>query len=507
MFDAVLEGLSRLLSPGNFALLMAGSAMGIAIGILPGIGGLVGLSILLPFIWEMEPFAAMPLMIGLLAVVNTSDTITCVLVGVPGTAGSVATIMDGYPLAKKGEAGRALGAAFAASAFGGVVGAALLAASLPIFRPLVMMLRAPELFMFVILGVVITGALSGREPLKGMVSAGIGLMLASIGGAGAYQVLRYYFGIPYLYDGIPVLLVALGVFGIVEVIDLARKGLPIAGRYSLGKGAREGVKDTFREWKLLLRSTFLGAWIGFLPGMGASVANWVAYGHAMQSSKDASNFGKGDIRGVIAPECANNACRGGDLIPTLLFGVPGSASMALFMAALIVLGIVPGPDVVTKHLPLFWNIVWGLAIANVLGAVICYSFTRHLAKLTTIRIHLLVPFMFAVIFMGAVQASQSWGDVAVLLGLALLGWTMKQFGFVRPPLLVGFVLGPLAERYLWISQQRYGLDWLTQPGVIIIGVITVVSLVASMRYQKRQERHQQEQERLLLQKQQEGGDR
>ncbi|MFH1087045.1 MAG: tripartite tricarboxylate transporter permease [Chloroflexota bacterium] len=485
MIDAIVEGLMQLLSPFNFGLLCAGMAMGIVLGILPGIGGMVGLSLLLPFIWELQPYQAMPLMIGLLAVVNTSDTITCVLVGVPGTAGSVATIMDGYPLAQKGEAGRALSAAFAASAIGGVLGAALLALSLPIFRPLVMMLRAPELFMFVILGVVMTGALSGREPLKGLISAGLGLMLASIGGAGAFSVLRYYFGIHYLYGGIPVLLVALGVFGIVEVADLARKGLPIAGRYSLGKGTIDGLKDTLREWALTLRATLLGAYIGFLPGMGSSVANWVAYGHAIQSAKDSSNFGKGDIRGVIAPEAANNACRGGDLIPTLMFGVPGSASMALFLAAMIVLGVVPGPDMVTKHLPLFWNIVWGLAIANVLGALVCFTFTRHLAKLTTINIHKLVPFIIGIIFIGAVQASQSWGDILVLLGLGVLGWIMKQYGFVRPPLLVGFVLGPLAERYLWIAQQRYGLEWLTHPSVIVIGLMTAVSLWASIRYQRK----------------------
>ncbi len=467
-------------------MLSLGVVLGMMVGIIPGIGGLVGMAILLPFIWEMDAYTAMPLMIGLVAVTVTADTITCVLVGIPGTAGSVATIVDGYPMAQKGEAGRALSAAFAASAIGGVLGAVLLAASIPVLRPLVLLLGSPELFMFVLLGVVMLSSLAGGQPLKGMISAGIGLMLAGVGGAGAFQVIRYYFGVPYLYGGFPVVIVALGIFGIAEVIELMRKGVPIAGGFSLGKGAMEGLRDVVREWSLVLRCTGLGAFVGFIPGMGGSVANWIGYGHAVQSAKDRSKFGKGDIRGVIGPETANNAARGGVLIPTLMFGVPGNATMALFLAAFIVLGIYPGPDMVTKHLALVFNIVWSLAIANVLGAVLCFFLIRYLAKLTTVPIHQLAPFLIVIIMIGAVQASQNWGDVAALVALGTLGWLMKQGGFVRPPLLVGFVLGPLAERYLWISVQKYGaLAWLLKPGVIVIGLLTIVSMVISIRWQKK----------------------
>ncbi len=485
MLEALGEGFIRLATPFHLGLLCLGVLMGMAVGIIPGIGGLVGMAIVLPFVWELDPYAAMPLMVGLLAVTVTADTITCVLVGIPGTAGSVATIIDGYPLAQKGEAGRALSAAFGASAIGGVLGAALLAASLPIFRPIVMLLGSPELFMFVLFGIAMVATLTGRQPLMGMISAGIGLMLAAVGGAGTVAVIRYYFGITYFYDGFPLIVVALGIFGIAEVIELIRKGLPIAGGYSLGKGAMAGLRDVVREWSLVLRCTGLGTFIGFIPGIGGSVANWVGYGHAVQSAKGTSNFGQGDIRGVIAPESANNAARGGALIPTLMFGVPGSGSMALFLAALIIMGVFPGPDMVTKHLPLVFNIVWSLAIANVLGALICLFFTRYLAKLTTIPIHQLAPFLIAIMIIGSVQASQDWGDVAALLALGILGWFMKQYGFVRPPLLVGFVLGPLAERYLSRSVQRYGAAWFSRPGVIVIGLITIASLVASIRWQRR----------------------
>ncbi len=301
-----------------------------------------------------------------------------------------------------------------------------------------------------------------------------------------YAALRYYFRVPYLYGGIPLVVVALAIFGIAEVIDLTRKGLPIAGGYSLGKGAMDGLRDVVREWFLVLRSACLGTFIGFLPGVGSSVANWIGYGHAVQSAKGPSNFGKGDIRGVLGPESANNASRGGELIPTLLFGVPGSGSMALLLAALIIIGVQPGPRMVTVHLPLVFNIVRSLAIANVLGVLVCLVFVRYLAKLTTIPIHILAPFLITIIVIGAVQASQHWGDVVALLVLGILGWFMKQYGFARPPLLVGFVLGRLAERYLWISVQRYGaVAWLLRPGAIVIGLITIASLVASIRWQRR----------------------
>ncbi len=485
MLGALAEGLMQLLTPFHLGMLCLGVLMGMAVGIIPGIGGLVGMAILLPFIWEMDAYAAMPLMVGLLAVTVTADTITCVLVGIPGTTGSVATIIDGYPMAKKGEAGRALSAAFGASAIGGIVGAVLLAASLPILRPLVMLLGSPELFMFVIFGIAMVATLTGRQPLKGMVSAGIGLILAGVGGAVGIPIIRYYFGIVYLYDGIPLVVVALGIFGVAEVLELMRKGVPIAGGYSLGKGTMEGLRDVVREWTLILRCSGLGTLIGIMPGIGGALANWIGYGHAVQTAKGPSKFGQGDIRGVIGPESANNAARGGELIPTLLFGVPGSGSMALFLAAFMVLGIAPGPDMVTVHLPLVFNIVWSLTIANVMGALLCFFLIKYLAKLTTVPIHTLVPFLIAIILIGSVQASQHWGDVAALLALGALGWFMKQCGFVRPPLLVGFVLGSLAERYLWLSIQVYGSDWILRPGVIVIGLVTVVSLVASIMWQRK----------------------
>ena len=485
MFESLVDGLVSILNPFNLGMLMLGMLLGIIVGIIPGVGGTVGLAITIPFVVGVEPTAGIAMLIGLVAVTTTADTITCVLLSIPGTSGSVATIVDGYPMARKGEAARALSAAFVASALGGVLGAIILAVSIPIAAPLVLVLGSPEFFMLTILGISAVSMLSGREPLKSLTACGIGLMLASVGGAPLASHFRYHFGIPFLYDGIPLIMIALGVFGVAELVDLMIRGLPIAGVSEMGKGALQGIKDALAQKWLILRCSIIGIYIGFIPGMGTSVANWLGYGHAIQSAKGRGNFGEGDVRGVIGPESANNAARGGELIPTLMFGVPGSGSMALLLLALIIFGIWPGPDMVTKHLAVTFSMVWGLVIANVVGALICMWLAKPLAQVARVPIHVLAPFIFIILVMGAFQASQTWADPICLLVLGILGWTMKLGGFGRPPLIVGFVLGKLSERYLGLSIQRYGAAWLLHPGVIVIGIMVIATLFFGYKWQRR----------------------
>jgi TctA family transporter len=436
-------------------------------------------------------------LIGLFAVTTTSDTITCVLLAIPGSAGSVATIVDGHPMARRGEAARALSAAFIASCFGGIFGAVILALSIPIIGPLVKQFASPELLMLTMLGIAAVSLLTGRQPLKGLMAAGIGLMLSSVGPAPMSPWFRFSFGIPYLYEGVPLVLLALGVFGLPEIIDLIARGLPISGDFGIGKGVLQGVKDTIRNKWLILRCSILGCYIGFVPGMGGSVANWIGYGHAVQSAKGEGTFGKGDVRGVIGPESANNAARGGELIPTLLFGVPGCSSMALFLLALIWFGKSPGPDMLTKDLDLVFQIVWTLVLGNIIGALICTFLAKYLARVATVKISILAPFVFIILVMGAFQATQDWGDLLALLLLGLLGWTMKQAGFARPPLIVGFVLGTLAERYLGLSLTLYGMTWIWHPMVIGIGIIIFLTIYYGIKFQRKQT--QKELERQAMQ--------
>ena len=476
MWDAALIALERFSNPHHMAMLMAGVLAGTVIGILPGLGGIACVAILLPFIYTMDVHSAMILLVGSLAVVHTSDTITSVLIGTPGSAAAAATILDGHPLAKQGQAGRALSAAFLSSMIGGLIGALFLTLSLPIARPLVLLFGSPELLMLCVLGLSFAGFLTGGAPLKGGLSACLGLLLGSVGSAPADAVDRYTFDQLYLLDGVPLVGVALGVFGLAEIVDLLAKGGQIAERVSLRGGWLQGAKDVVQHWGIVLRGSLIGVWAGILPGIGATAGSWMAYGHVVAMASDRERFGKGDIRGVIGPESANNSVEAGDFIPTLLFSVPGGAPSAILLGALFFYGIQPGPRMVRENLDLIFTIIWSFAIANTIGAGLCFCLSPALARLTWIPFARLAPAVIVTIFFGAFQSSQNFGDIYAMLGLGLLGWLMKQLGWPRAPFLVGFVLTKPTEQYLWLSISRYGMEWLSRPGVIVLGLLLLASI-------------------------------
>ena len=476
MWDAALIALERFANPHHMAMLMAGVLAGTVIGILPGLGGIACVAILLPFIYTMDVHSAMILLVGSLAVVHTSDTITSVLIGTPGSAAAAATILDGHPLAKQGQAGRALSAAFLSSMIGGLIGALFLTLSLPIARPLVLLFGSPELLMLCVLGLSFAGFLTGGAPLKGGLAACLGLLLGSVGSAPADAVDRYTFDQLYLLDGVPLVGVALGVFGLAEIIDLLAKGGQIAERVSLRGGWLQGAKDVVQHWGIVLRGSLIGVWAGILPGIGATAGSWMAYGHVVAMARDRERFGKGDIRGVIGPESANNSVEAGDFIPTLLFSVPGGAPSAILLGALFFYGIQPGPRMVQENLDLIFTIIWSFAIANTIGAGLCFCLSPALARLTWIPFARLAPAIVVTIFFGAFQSSQNFGDIYAMLGLGLLGWLMKQLGWPRAPFLVGFVLTKPTEQYLWLSISRYDFDWLWRPGVIVMGLLLLASI-------------------------------
>ena len=481
MIEAMGQSLNTILSASHIGWLVTGVLAGLSIGILPGLGGIVGMSILLPVIYGMEPNAAFALLIGMVAVIPTSDTFPSVLMGIPGSAASQATIMDGYPLAKRGEATRALSAAFTASLMGGIIGAVTLSLIIPIARPLVLAFGSPELFMLTVLGLSMVGILSGSRPIRGLICSGFGLMIGAVGPAPAAAEYRFTFGTEYLMDGIPLVVVGLGLFAFPEIIDLLIQGKAISEKTVIGKGWLTGVKDTLKHKFLVMRCSIIGVIVGFLPGLGGSVVDWIAYGHVVQITKKDPKFGKGDIRGVIAPESANNAKEGGGLIPTLLFGIPGSGSMAVFLGGMLILGIQPGPAMVTENLDLIYTSVWSLALANILGAGLCVVLARPISQLTRIRYAYVAPFMILIITLASYQAAQTWGDLIALLVIGILGWVMKQFGWPRPAALIGYVLAANLETYLFISTQRFGWTWLWRPGVLIIGSIILFSVVMGIR--------------------------
>ncbi|MEM9843340.1 MAG: tripartite tricarboxylate transporter permease [Pseudomonadota bacterium] len=495
---ALSDAWGMILQPIVLGYLVLGVAMGLAIGVFPGLGGIAGLSLLLPFMFGMDPVLGLALMIGMVAVVPTSDTFASVLMGIPGSSASQATVLDGFPMAKKGMAARALSAAFASSLFGGLVGAAFLTIFILIARPIVLEFRTPELLMITIFGLSMVGILAGRVPLKGIVAAGLGMMIGTIGegdSAGELRMATYDF--PYLVDGLKLVIVGLGIFAIPEIVALLRQDRAIADRKPLGGGWLIGVKDWWANKWLSMRCSIIGVIVGVIPGLGGSVVDWIAYGHTVQSTKDKSNFGSGEVRGVIGPESSNNAKEGGGLVPTLLFGIPGSGSMAIFIGAIALLGsgqIEVGPSMLKNNLDITYAIVWLLALANVVGTLICIAASGGIARLTTIPFALLAPFLFMIISFAAFQSGQNLMDLVALFAIGLLGIMMRRFDWSRPAFLIGFVLSNPAETYanqaVQIAQSRFrrgfeeGIDYIFSPIVIVLVIITVLSVVIGLRQAK-----------------------
>ena len=480
MLDAAMTAFGMIFDPWRLFLLFTGVIMGLVLGILPGIGGLAGTALLLPFTFSLDPVAAMALLLGLGATTATGDPIPAILFGVPGGAGSAATVLDGLPMARRGEASRALSAAYMSSLMGGVFGAILMGLTIPILRPIMLYIGSPELLAFSVLGISFVATLSGTAPLRGLTAAALGIMIAMTGSDPQTGTLRYTFDTLYLWEGAPLTSIVLGFFALPELADLAIARTAISGNMAKTDrlGMWQGAKDSFQHWWLVLRCSWLGAALGAVPGIGGAVVDWLAYGHAVRTEKGAAqSFGHGDVRGVIASESANNAREGGALVPTVAFGVPGSAGMAILLGAFMIHGLVPGPDMLGKNLHVTYSMVWSVAIANIVGAGLCYLFSEQFAKLATLRYTLIMPSVLGIIYIGAFQGSRNWGDLWTLLIFGLLGWTMKQLKWPRPPLVLGLVLGDIIERYLFISIQRYGVDWFARPIVIGIFAISLMGLL------------------------------
>ena len=481
MAGAAGKAFVTLMDPTRLMFLAAGCVMGLVLGIVPGIGGLTGTAMLLPFTFAMDPYSAFALLLGLGATTATGDPIPAILFGVPGGAASAATVLDGFPMAKRGEAGRALSAAYMSSLMGGIFGAALLAVSIPILRPVMLYLGSPELLAFSILGVSMVAVLSGSAPLRGVAAACLGIMIAMIGSDPQTGTLRWTMDSLYLWDGLRLTPLLLGIFALPELCDLLIGRTTISkviDKASIYKGQWQGVKDCFQNWWLIVRCSWIGGGIGSIPGISASVIDWLAYGHALKTEKGARDtFGKGDVRGVIASESSNNAKEGGALVPTIAFGVPGSATMAILLGAFLIHGLVPGPDMLHKNLDITYTMVWSVALANILGAGLCYAFSPQFAKLATLRYTLILPAVMGVVYIGAFEANRSWGDLVALLAFGLLGWLMKQNKWPRPPLVLGLVLGDSIERYMFISVERYGFTWLWRPVVAGLLILALIGLV------------------------------
>jgi TctA family transporter len=404
-------------------------------------------------------------------------------------------VLDGFPLSRKGQAARALSAAFISSLYGGLLGAVVLTMIIFVARPLILAFGLPEMLMITVLGLSMVAILAGRLPIKGIVAAGLGLLAGTIGTAPAGGSLRMAtYDVPYLVDGLQLVIVGLGIYAIPEVVSLLRQDRSIAKAGTLGAGWADGLRDWWANKWLSTKCAAVGVTVGVIPGLGGSVVDWIAYGYAVQSSKNRETFGQGDIRGVIAPESSNNAKEGGGLVPTLIFGIPGSGSMAVFLGGLALLGMSPGPSMVRNDLDITYTIVWSLALANVVGAGLCVLLSGQIARLTTIRFTLLAPFLFMMIAFAAFQSRMSFGDLIALVAVGFIGIFLRRFDYSRPAFLIGFVLSTQAEKFVnmatQISSARFrrsfeaGMDYIATPITITLLILTVVSIVIGIRQAK-----------------------
>ncbi len=480
LFDAASEAIGRMAAWQPMLALLIGVVVGVLNGAMPG-GAVPSLVVLLGFAYGLDPLIALPLAVGMVATVATGDTLPAVLLGMPGSTSGQATILDGNPLARQGKAGVALSAAYFASLLGGIVGAIFLFATIPFARPVVNSFGASEFFVLGLVAIAVVGVVSSGALVRGLLAGVFGLLIASVGFDDATGVHRLTFGADYLWDGIHIVPVVIGLFALPEFFDLIVSDVPIARRAGgVGEAASasaqrmEGMRAVVRNWLLVFRSAGMGLFVGLLPGIGGSLAQWLSYASARQTVRGGTEtFGTGDIRGVIAPESANNAVDGGQLVPTLFFGVPGSVGMALFLGLLVILGLQPGPQMLNEDLPLTLTIAFSLVLANVFATGIALWFTPLLTRIAFVRPNVLVPLVLAVMTIAAFQANRAIYDLLIMLAFGGLGYFMKSYGWPRPPIIIAVILGSIIERNYGLATGQYGWGIFTRIPVIIIVLIAV----------------------------------
>ncbi|WP_186293275.1 tripartite tricarboxylate transporter permease [Brevibacterium aurantiacum] len=481
MLEAAQEALVAFADPTMLIYLGVGVVVGIVIGVIPGLGGTGAVAVLLPFVFVLEPNQAIAMIIGAVAVVHTSDVITSVVLGIPGSAAASVFLLDGHEMAKKGAGGRALSASFIASMVGGLIGIVALTLVIPIATPLVTSFGSPEIFGLIVMGVFLTALLSKGNIVKGLLVSVFGLGLGLVGVSPVSAEYRYTFGSEFLTDGIGLVAAALGIFGLAEIIDLVAKKTAVSdGKFDLGRGWREGVKDIVRYKGDVLRGSAVGVGVGILPGVGSTAGSWLSYGQAQAfaARKKNSRFGKGDPRGVIAPSAASNGIESGALIPTLLFGVPGAAPFALLLGVLLIFGIQPGPTLITNDLDLVYFIVWAFAIASVFGAALSFFLARPLARLSFVSFPLLAATLIPVLFLSGFQEPLNLSVFYLMFLLGIIGWICKVANIPRAPFLIAFVLAEPLERYYFLTINAFpGGEWAMRPIVLIIAGILAASVV------------------------------
>ena len=459
------------------------------IGVLPGIGGPMVLAIVLPFVifGIGAPVIGLTIVVGIASRGNTLDAIPAVLLGFPSATTQV-TYFEGNQLATKGQGAYTLGAIYAVSAIGGLVGAAGLLITLPVVRSLLLGFSYPEIAAMAIFGVTMVSTLSQGAMLKGLIAGILGVLLGMVGTTLISPSARYSMGLTYLFDGIPLIPIVLGLFAMPEMVDFIMRDQPVGGttgKVNTGEVLR-GARYGLTRWPMAIRQGFFGMFFGAVPGVGGAVVDWLCYSLGITLSKNKTGFGKGSLEGVMFAEAANNATAGGQAIPTLVFGVPGGLTWAIVLAAMVGYGVAPGLGMVSpdQNLHITVSIVVTLALGNVFMTLLGLAATGHVAKLTLVPYSLLAAVLVPLLFIAGYQSSQSWGDIVVVLVFGGLGLVMKWHGWPRPPLMIGFILGPIIESNLWPALQIFGLSMIGRPVTIALIAFSVGALFVMHRAMK-----------------------
>ena len=478
-----LEGLWLVLAWPNILYPVLGTLLAMLVAFVPGISGATVMALMIPFTLAWEPLPVMLTFGGLVGGATFMGSITAILFNVPGSGPSAATLIDGHPLAQQGQARTAIGCAAMASAGGSTIGILILVLLIPLMRQAIMAFGPPELLMLMIWGLTTIAVVTRGAVARALIAAGLGLLLAFIGQDARTGELRFTFGWLYLWDGLGLIPVVLGLFSIAEMADLSVSGrLTISGKSrveQLSGSVREGVRSVFTHLGLFVRSALIGTAVGIIPGVGGTVASFLAYGQAVQTSSDRDRFGKGDIRGVIAPEAAHDAKDGGSLVPVLAFGIPGSEATAVLMAALVLHGLVPGRVLMTDQLPLVFVLIWSLFLSNWITSILGVALVGPLARLTTLRVQVLAPIVFALAVLGAFAYEQRFEDVGVALAFGIIGYLMKKHAWPRIPLVVALLLGGGIELNLRITAQLHALgrvDLWARPLLLVLVLLVLVNL-------------------------------
>jgi putative tricarboxylic transport membrane protein len=461
MVESTLSALNVLFTPSGALFLMLGVVVGLIFGVVPGIGGTTAIALLMPLSFGMDANSAMMLMGGVMGAVSVGGSLTSILINTPGGAPNAATCFDGYPLAQQGKAGLAIGAAAASSTLGGLIGVVVLIAVIPVMKTIVLLFGPPEFFMMALMGLAAIAVSTGGQFLRGLIAGAVGLLLSFVGYNAVGGGVRFTLGSDYLWDGIPLVPALTGMFAITEMIALSVSGGTISKDAAMTRitGVMEGVWACFKYWKTLLQGSAIGTFIGAVPGLGGTVAAFLSYAAAMQISKSPETFGKGNIEGVIGPEAANNSKDGGSLIPTLAFGIPGSAEMAVFLGVLVLHGLSPGPMLLIQHEGVIFSLIMALSASCVVATVITLAVARWMILITLVNVHVLVPAVIATSLVGVYALQESIGDVILSVVFGVIGYLMIRYGFPRITLVIALILGELAERSFHQSLNMASGDW------------------------------------------------